>query len=259
MSFFSDSFVISKKIYDKQALTRTKAFTASLALHGAILSAAAVLGAPAINPAQSEERMVISLAEFTQQQGDKGVIEQHTQPKNVPQNQPEQPLRHRTEKAQEQPAHTAPETIPSPIPTVSSEASAPLTLPLAAHAEPPVPEFDSPRLAPAAAPVSLGNPDRESETEGAALGHIRAMIEKALVYPAVARKLRLEGTAMISFVLKSDGTVDTVKIISTSGSRSLDTKAVQTILSLSGHYPALGRTIELSIPVAFALTKNKGV
>ena len=88
------------------------------------------------------------------------------------------------------------------------------------------------------------------------MGHIRAMIENAITYPSIARKLRLEGVVLVTFILKPDGTVDTAHIKSTSGSTVLDSKAIQTILSLSGDYPALGKTFELSIPIAFNLHKS---
>ncbi len=82
------------------------------------------------------------------------------------------------------------------------------------------------------------------------------MIENAITYPSIARKLRLEGVVLVTFILKSDGTVDEAQVKSTSGSNLLDTKAIQTILSLSGDYPSLGKTVELSIPIAFHLKKS---
>jgi protein TonB len=100
------------------------------------------------------------------------------------------------------------------------------------------------------------SPISEKQIGGAALGHIRAMIENAITYPSIARKLRLEGVVLVTFILKPDGTVDTAHIKSTSGSSVLDSKAIQTILSLSGDYPSLGKTFELSIPIAFNLHKS---
>jgi protein TonB len=82
------------------------------------------------------------------------------------------------------------------------------------------------------------------------------MIEHALTYPTIARKLRLEGVVMVSFTLNPNGTVEMAQVKSTSGSNILDTKALQTILSLSGDYPALGNTFELSIPIVFHLQKS---
>ena len=82
------------------------------------------------------------------------------------------------------------------------------------------------------------------------------MIENAITYPSIARKLRLEGVVSVTFILKADGTVDIAQIKQTSGSNLLDDRAIQTILSLSGDYPALGKTVELSIPIAFNLHKS---
>jgi TonB family protein len=103
---------------------------------------------------------------------------------------------------------------------------------------------------------SQNNKSSSNEIEKTNLGCIRSMIENAITYPTIARKLKLEGVVFAYFILKPDGTVDTVKVVTTSGSDILDKKAIQTILGLSGQYPAIGKTFELSIPIAFSLKKS---
>ena len=82
------------------------------------------------------------------------------------------------------------------------------------------------------------------------------MIENALTYPAIARRLRLEGTAVVSFILRPNGLVEKAEIATTSGSTLLDAKALQTVLGLSGEYPTLTRTAFLKIPITFTLTRH---
>lgn len=85
------------------------------------------------------------------------------------------------------------------------------------------------------------------------LAHIRTMIENALIYPAIAKKLRLEGVVTVSFSLRPNGYVQDIQIVSSSGSSVLDNKAIATISSLNGEYPHLEQKVDLSLPIAFSL------
>ena len=88
------------------------------------------------------------------------------------------------------------------------------------------------------------------------LARIRTMIENALCYPAIAKKLRLEGVVLVSFSLRPDGYVQNIQIVSSSGSSVLDKKAVQTVASLDGEYPHLEKKVDLSLPISFSLNKS---
>ena len=88
------------------------------------------------------------------------------------------------------------------------------------------------------------------------LARIRTMIENALCYPAIAKKLRLEGVVTVSFSLRSNGYVENIQIISSSGSSVLDKKALETVLSLNGEYPHLEKKVDLSLPISFSLHKS---
>ena len=205
---------------------------------------------------ESEESIKISLAEFTSESGDIHRLEQAAEPKKMTQPSPKvhpKPV----QKIEPNPIITTPQKTPSLTPSVSPEASAPLASASVLTSSLPSKSIDSPQSA-SLAPVNElpRNPVSDKQIGGAALGHIRAMIENAITYPSIARKLRLEGVVLVTFILKSDGTVETAEVKSSSGSRVLDTKAIQTILSLSGDYPALGKTFELSIPIAFNLRKS---
>lgn len=102
-------------------------------------------------------------------------------------------------------------------------------------------------------------PSKQVVQEGvddATLSLIRSMIQNSLVYPALAKRLKLEGVVVISFTLTRDGRVESATIAKKSKSTSLDTKALQTVTSLSGKYPQLEKSIQLQIPVAFSLKKS---
>ncbi len=105
--------------------------------------------------------------------------------------------------------------------------------------------------------AELTKPIRTSdEINGATLGRIRAMIENALTYPSIAKKLHIEGTVSVSFTLKPNGVVEDIHVLTSSGSSLLDTKAIDTVRQLSGEYPPLNQTACLKIPITFSLTSS---
>ncbi|MDD5117424.1 MAG: energy transducer TonB [Sulfuricurvum sp.] len=256
--YFLSSIVISEKIQHKNFLLKFKSFGASFAVHSAVL--AGILYFMTTHPIlmePEEERVIISLSEFTSTSGDRNVMEHSLIQKQTPKTLTT-PKAKSTPKEVHPTLKTTPERIPSLTPSVSSEASAPLAPPAPVLSTPPSSLIDSPHESVSSKSENElpRNLVSSNEIGGAALGNIRAMIEHAITYPAIARKLRIEGIVVVSFVLKPNGIVEAAKIITTSGSTLLDTKAIQTILSLSGDYPALGKTFELSIPIAFNLHKS---
>ncbi|MDD2781156.1 energy transducer TonB [Sulfuricurvum sp.] len=236
--------VISKKIQYGNSLLNTKSFAVSFGVHAALLASVAFfMTTHPIPLPKSDEKITISLAEFASTSGDIHRLESKPQPKE-----------HLQPILQTQHVTTTPQMTPMKQPSLSSEASAPLAMSDAASSLPPSATVnDSPHLTPST-PVHELPRNVEKHIGGAALGHIRAMIENAITYPTIARKLRLEGVVLVAFTLKPDGTVDTAQVKSTSGSNVLDDRAIQTILSLSGDYPSLGKTFELSLPIAFNLS-----
>lgn len=88
------------------------------------------------------------------------------------------------------------------------------------------------------------------------LARIRSMIENALCYPAIAKKLRLEGVVTVSFSLRPDGYIQNIQIVSSSGSSVLDKKALQTVASLDGEYPHFEKKVDFTLPISFSLNKS---
>ena len=80
------------------------------------------------------------------------------------------------------------------------------------------------------------------------LGHIRAMTENAITYPASARRLRLEGVAVLSFVLAPNGNVVKAEVLDNSDNSVLEKKASTSLWELSSDFPSLESTAQLTIP-----------
>ncbi len=240
----TNPIVMSNKIHQSNSALKTKSFAASFGVHAALFASIAMFMTTHSTPlSKSDEKITISLVEFTAMSGDIHRMETMPQPKMPLATAPQHVI-------------TTSQKIPPLTPSVSPEASAPL-----AHNQMPAStspssnvQDDSPHLTSSPEHELPRNPVPDNQIGGAALGHIRAMIENAITYPSIARKLRLEGVVLVTFTLKSDGTVDTAHVKSTSGSNVLDDRAIRTILSLSGDYPALGKTVELSLPIAFNLS-----
>ncbi len=254
---FLNPIVILENIQRNSSLSRnTKAFIMSLGIYTALVVAVLYISSNhAIMLPKQEKSISISLSELSLTSGTKETVDKPKPKENVSNTAIKPQMQ---KKALQKTGFKTPQKISSKPPVVSSEGSTLLETP---HVAPPVsqsPLIDSPHLNVSSEINNelQRNPHSSNEIGGATLGQIRAMIENAITYPAVARKLRLEGVAMIFFVLKPDGTVQTARVQSTSGSEILDKKAIQTILSLSGQYPALGKTFELSIPIAFSLKKS---
>jgi len=254
---FLNPIVIFEKIERDDSLSRNiKAFVTSLAIYTVLVMAIFYISSDhAIVLPKQEKSISISLSELSLTSGTKEIVDK-PEPKENISNAAIKPQMQK--KVLHKASSKTPQKISSKSHVVSPEGSTLLETPHVAPLVSQSPLIDSPHLNVSSEINNelQRNPRSSNEIGGAALGQIRAMIENTITYPTIARKLRLEGVAMIFFVLKPDGTVQTAKVAKTSGSEILDKKAIQTILSLSGQYPALGRTFELSIPIAFSLKKS---
>ncbi|MCG6860224.1 MAG: energy transducer TonB [Chromatiaceae bacterium] len=96
-----------------------------------------------------------------------------------------------------------------------------------------------------------------SALEKAYLAGLRRAIAKKRRYPLRARRNGKTGVATIYFVLDKDGRINGARLDKSSGSRSLDDAAVETLRRLAKYKPipqALGRTRwHLRVPIRFAL------
>ena len=95
-----------------------------------------------------------------------------------------------------------------------------------------------------------------SEQKLSQLALIRSLIQSALRYPTIAKKLRLEGVVVVSFSLSTSGKVSNLQLIQSSSSSVLDKRALQTVSSLDGEFPQLDKKVDLKIPIAFSLQQS---
>lgn len=79
------------------------------------------------------------------------------------------------------------------------------------------------------APLRLSRvPPASQETDPILLEIIRK-IESAKRYPKIARKMGIEGTAVVRFKLRPKGQIETVEIVESSGSEILDKASLETV------------------------------
>lgn len=79
---------------------------------------------------------------------------------------------------------------------------------------------------------------------------IRALIEKAKVYPRLAKKRGIEGTTYVNFRITPDGKPEDLHIARSSGSRILDEATVK-IVKKAAPFPYVESRVE--VPVAFRI------
>jgi protein TonB len=82
--------------------------------------------------------------------------------------------------------------------------------------------------------------------------YIRRLILNNLRFPAPARKMGLTGTIVVSFLLKEDGQVENIAIVSGSGHEILDNSVITTIRRIAP-FPKPPARAQLVLPIVFHL------
>ena len=164
----------------------------------------------------------------------------------------------RTEHLKKAEAQTLQKIAPKPLSTVpSSEAFTPQASSAASTSNSEIKSPYSPMKPISDIPNEQPAPsESSSQIDSTTLGLIRTMIQNALEYPSMAKKLKIESVVVVSFFLTQDGRVKSATILNPSGSSSLDSKAIQTVLALNGKYPTLNKEVQLQIPIAFSRNKS---
>ncbi|MDD5358673.1 MAG: energy transducer TonB [Sulfurovaceae bacterium] len=251
MIFFND-IVMFENIQRKNVLLRNiQALVVSLAIYTTLILVIFYVSSAQPVVTKSEKIINISLSEFSSTSGDKQILDKPKTKENIskPMTKPQTEkkiLKHTISKS--------PEKIPLHSPVVSSEESKPAVQP---HVETPsLTNSDSLDAKGESKNELSENKSSAQELGGATPEQIWAMIKNAVKYPPVARKMKIEGVVVVFIVINPDGTVKTAKVKTTSGSNLLDDRAIQTIMNLSGHYPAPKKSLGLSFPIAFSLKKS---
>jgi periplasmic protein TonB len=82
-------------------------------------------------------------------------------------------------------------------------------------------------------------------------------ITRHLSYPTVARRLKWQGMAVVTFYILENGLVENIKIASSSGHRLLDNHVIDTVKRLQP-FPKPPLRAEITIPVKYILSDYKG-
>jgi protein TonB len=124
--------------------------------------------------------------------------------------------------------------------------------------------FSGTPLAPAAAPDTAGRgpvtassgSSRGASAAGTPAGDflwIRDAIQRAIAYPATARRMGWEGKVVVAFHLLPDGSVRNVRVVQGSGYAALDREAIDAVRNASP-FPYSPVEAEVITPVVYRLT-----
>ncbi len=107
--------------------------------------------------------------------------------------------------------------------------------------------------------IAKGQPQTdEGETWRTYTKQLSAHFKKYKHYPEMARKQRLTGIVIVSVEVRSDGTIDEVQIVQSSGSVMLDQAAVQSVRRASPTPPfpdgVQAKSRKVTIPYRYQLT-----
>ena len=90
------------------------------------------------------------------------------------------------------------------------------------------------------------------------LYYVRDRLQENLAYPLMAKRLQIEGTVVVRFIIEENGSVneDTIKIVKSSGSKILDKQAIITVKNSIPFKPPPEGRIVIEIPVVFEIIRS---
>lgn len=134
------------------------------------------------------------------------------------------------------PAITAPAPVATPAPAVNSNLPA---------------NNKSIASAPAqkvAQELNLSNAQSDED-----FSKVIAAVKKHKSYPNNARRMKHQGVVEVRFLLKTDGSIDELKVTKSSGFESLDNGALENVKKASSEFPKPKEARYLRFPIAFTL------
>ena len=139
-------------------------------------------------------------------------------------------------KVEPKPAITAPAPTATPTPAVNSNLPA---------------NNKSIASAPAqkvAQELNLSNAQSDED-----FSKVIAAVKKHKSYPNNARRMKHQGVVEVRFLLKTDGSIDELKVTKSSGFESLDNGALENVKKASSEFPKPKEARYLRFPIAFTL------
>lgn len=87
------------------------------------------------------------------------------------------------------------------------------------------------------------------------LSYLRRHLKNNLLYPQFAKKIGLEGSVVVCFCIKADGSVPhkSIKIQKSSGHQILDKQAIETVTTSAPFEKAPPEEMEVVVPVTFSI------
>ena len=184
--------------------------------------------------------------------------EPKVEPKPIPKPEPKKIERPKPEpkKVEKKPLpkpepHPEPKTEPKVEPTPAVTAPAPVATPA------PVVNTNLPanNKSIAAAPaqkvaqeLNLSNAQSDED-----FSKVIAAVKKHKSYPNNARRMKHQGVVEVRFLLKTDGSIDELKVTKSSGFESLDNGALENVKKASSEFPKPKEARYLRFPIAFTL------
>ncbi len=95
--------------------------------------------------------------------------------------------------------------------------------------------------------------DYEDSFKRENLSLIREIVGSYITYPPIARRMGWEGTVVLSFRLLPDGSLESVKVLKSSGHEILDRNALTALKRSSGKLPKPERAVVVELPVVYRL------
>ncbi|WP_304546094.1 energy transducer TonB [Sulfurimonas microaerophilic] len=249
MSTLTLTSVISYSIQQNRYL-KLKAFFISLFLHALLLALTLKLASvDFIKPKESvlEKATLVSLSSYEVIKPKKQNVK--TEPKTVPITK--RVLKQKNEKMKKVVQKQKEQPVVKPIEqeTLQQEQSKEAVVPAEAFT-PQIPDTEQ-KIEERKILIPQNSPLSEQKLPELAL--IRSLIQNALKYPAIAKRLHLEGVVVVSFSLSTTGEVSNLQLVQSSDSSVLDKRALQTVSSLDGEFPHINQKVDLKIPIAFSL------
>ena len=139
-------------------------------------------------------------------------------------------------KVEPKPAITAPAPTATPAPAVNSNLPANNKSIAAAPAQKVAQE------------LNLANAQSDED-----FSKVIAAVKKHKSYPNNARRMKHQGVVEVRFLLKTDGSIDDLKVTKSSGFESLDNGALENVKKASSEFPKPKEARYLRFPIAFTL------
>ena len=172
--------------------------------------------------------------------------EPKVEPKPLPKPEPK-----KTEKPKPEPKKVEKKPLPKPEPTPAITAPAPVATPAPAVNTNLPANNKSIASAPAqkvAQELNLSNAQSDED-----FSKVIAAVKKHKSYPNNARRMKHQGVVEVRFLLKTDGSIDELKVTKSSGFESLDNGALENVKKASSEFPKPKEARYLRFPIAFTL------